>query len=92
MSFTRVKFDNWVRSMNSIENKQNLRKFILAFDLPRELHSERKRINIELRRINAKMIQFSIWESEKLEDLIRIAVIIKSFGSTSKILEEKFLF
>ena len=85
MSFTRVKFDNWVRNMNSIENKQNLRKFILAFDLPRELHSERKRIN-------AKMIQFSIWESEKLEDLIRIAIIIKSFGGTSKILEEKFLF
>jgi len=78
--------------MNSNENKQNLRKFILAFDLPRELHSERKRINLELRRINAKMVQFSIWESEKLEDLIKIATIIKKVGGTSRILEEKFLF
>jgi hypothetical protein len=28
--------------MNANKNEQNGRKFILAFDLPRELHSERK--------------------------------------------------
>jgi uncharacterized protein (UPF0128 family) len=78
--------------MNANKNEQNGRKFILAFDLPRELHSERKRVNLELRRMNAKMIQFSIWESEKLEELMKIALMIKSFGGTSKILEEKFLF
>jgi hypothetical protein len=38
------------------------------------------------------MIQFSIWESEKLEELMKIALMIKNFGGSSKILEEKFLF
>jgi len=75
-----------------LNNESNGEKFILAFDLPREFHSERKRINLELKRINAKMIQFSIWESEKLEELMRIALMIKEFGGSSKILEEKFLF
>jgi uncharacterized protein (UPF0128 family) len=78
--------------MNANQNEQNGRKFILAFDLPRELHSERKRVNLELRRMNAKMIQFSIWESEKLEELMKIALMIKNLGGSSKILEEKFLF
>ena len=78
--------------MNANQNEQNRRKFILAFDLPRELHSERKRVNLELRRMNARMIQFSIWESEKLEELMKIALMIKNLGGSSKILEEKFLF
>jgi uncharacterized protein (UPF0128 family) len=79
--------------MNANQNEQNGKeKFILAFDLPRELHSERKRVNLELRRMNAKMIQFSIWESEKLEELMKIALMIKNLGGSSKILEEKFLF
>jgi uncharacterized protein (UPF0128 family) len=78
--------------MNANQNEQNGRKFILAFDLPRELHSERKRVNLELRRMNARMIQFSIWESEKLEELMKIALMIKNLGGSSKILEEKFLF
>ena len=79
--------------MNVSQNEQNGKeKFILAFDLPRELHSERKRVNLELRRMNARMIQFSIWESEKLEELMKIALMIKNFGGSSKILEEKFLF
>jgi len=78
--------------MNVSQNEQNGKeKFILAFDLPRELHSERKRVNLELRRMNAKMIQFSIWESEKLEELMKIALMIKNLGGSSKILEEKFL-
>jgi uncharacterized protein (UPF0128 family) len=78
--------------MNVSQNEQNVKeKFILAFDLPRELHSERKRVNLELRRMNAKMIQFSIWESEKLEELMKIALMIKNLGGSSKILEEKFL-
>jgi uncharacterized protein (UPF0128 family) len=78
--------------MNANQNEQNGRKFILAFDLPREFHSERKRVNLELRRMNARMIQFSIWESEKLEELMKIALMIKNLGGSSKILEEKFLF
>ena len=76
------------RTITKIERK----KFVIVFDLPREFHSERKRVNLELKRINAKMIQFSVWESEKLKELMAIALIIKRFGGVSKILEEKFLF
>jgi uncharacterized protein (UPF0128 family) len=57
-----------------------------------ENYTQKEKVNLELRRMNAKMIQFSIWESEKLEELMKIALMIKSFGGSSKILEEKFLF
>ena len=60
-------------------NRDDGKKFILTFDLPREHHSERKRINLELKRINAKMIQFSIWERENLEELMKIALMIKNW-------------
>jgi len=45
-----------------------------------------------LRRMNAKMIQFSVWEHENLSDLIKVALKIKSVGGSARILEEKFIF
>jgi uncharacterized protein (UPF0128 family) len=66
--------------------------FILTFDIPRELALERKHVNLSLRRMNAKMIQFSVWEHENLSDLIKVALKIKSAGGSARILEEKFIF
>jgi uncharacterized protein (UPF0128 family) len=66
--------------------------FILTFDIPRELTSERKRVNLSLRKINAKTLQFSVWKHENLSDLMKVAIMIKSVGGSARILEEKFIF
>jgi hypothetical protein len=66
--------------------------YILSFDLPRELDSQRKRINRELRAINAQMIQHSFWKSRNLKELISIALFIKNSGGIATILEEKLIF
>jgi hypothetical protein len=66
--------------------------FILTFDIPRQNQSLEKRINRELRKIDARMLQFSVWRSENLEDLVKIALAIRRFGGSASILEEKFIF
>jgi hypothetical protein len=67
-------------------------EYILSFDLPKELDAERKRINRDLRGIDAKMIHHSFWKSEKLKELISIAQFIKNSGGKARILEEKLIF
>lgn len=69
-----------------------MKEFILTFDLPREMGTVKVRTWRELQKIDAKMIQFSIWESEKLDELIKLATEIKKSGGTAKIMEEKFVF
>ena len=66
--------------------------FILIFDLPREQAIDKVRINRALRKIKAKMIQFSVWESKNLQDLIYVATLVKKSGGEAKILEERFVF
>jgi len=66
--------------------------FILTFDIPREKHVLEKRINRELRKIDAEMLQFSLWKSENLDELLKIALTIRNFGGSARILEEKFIF
>jgi hypothetical protein len=38
------------------------------------------------------MIHESLWESDNLRELIKIANFIKRFGGSARILEEKFIF
>jgi hypothetical protein len=66
--------------------------FIISFDLPREMNSARVRLFRMLRSKNCRMIHESLWESNNLKDLIKIASFIKRFGGSAKILEEKFIF
>ena len=40
----------------------------------------------------AKMIQFSLWESSDLQELIDIASFIKKSGGDARILKEQFVF
>ncbi|MEM7825797.1 MAG: hypothetical protein QW412_02985 [Candidatus Aenigmatarchaeota archaeon] len=58
--------------------------FILTFDISRENSTLEKRINRKLKRINAEMVQFSVWKSEKLQELIKIALLIKQKGGSAK--------
>lgn len=65
---------------------------VLLFDIPRENNTLEKRINRELHNIKARMIQHSVWKSDNINDLIRIANEIKKFGGKAIILEEKLIF
>ena len=69
-----------------------MKEFVLVFDLPREEGTVKVRTWRELQKISAKMIQFSIWKSEKIDELMKIAIDIKRSGGSAKILEEKFVF
>jgi len=58
--------------------------FILVFDIPRNEPLVELRINRELKRIGAKKLQFSVWQSDKLEKLVETALLIRSSGGQAK--------
>lgn len=66
--------------------------FVLIFDIPESEAVEKVRINRELHRINARMIQNSVWKHEDLKELISFAIRIRNLGGKASILEEKFVF
>jgi len=67
-------------------------KFILTFDIPREMKALQRKVQRDLSKADARMIQFSLWESPSLESLIDIASLIKKSGGDAKILKEQFVF
>ena len=66
--------------------------FVIVFDIPFGLETEKRRINRELHRMGAKMIQQSFWRHENLKELISLAIRIRNIGGRAEILEEKFIF
>jgi len=69
-----------------------MKDMILLFDIPREERRIELKIWRELKRLDAKMVQHSVWKSGKLQDLIDIATFIKKSGGSATILEEKLIF
>ena len=67
-------------------------KFILTFDIPREMKALQRKVQRDLAKEGAKMVQFSLWESSSLESLTDIASFIKKSGGDARILEERFVF
>ncbi|TAL47268.1 hypothetical protein EPN87_03315 [archaeon] len=65
---------------------------VLIFDIPRDSNTVEKRINRELRRMDAKMIQHSVWQLDDVQDLMKVALEIKQSGGKARILEERFIF
>jgi len=57
---------------------------VIVFDIPRKENTLLKRVNRELKRIGAKRLQFSVWQSDKLDELIEIALFISSNGGQAK--------
>jgi len=66
--------------------------FLITFDTPREMKTLQRQVQRDLHRIDAEMLQFSLWKSEKLDELLKIALTIRNFGGSARILEEKFIF
>lgn len=66
--------------------------FLLSFDLPKSMGIVRSRVIRKLHRARAKRVHDSLWSCNDLQLLIEIATLIKRFGGSASILEEKFLF
>lgn len=66
--------------------------FVLVFDIPRSLATEKVRINRELHRADAVRVQDSFWKHNDLKTLMKIAMHIRRVGGQAEILEETFLF
>lgn len=66
--------------------------YVLIFDIPESEAIEKVRINRELHRANAEMIQNSVWKHENLKELMSFALRIRKLGGKASILEEKFIF
>ena len=66
--------------------------FVLSFDLPRNMSVVRTRINRRLHKAGAKRIHDSLWSCDDLQALMEIALTIKRFGGSARILEERFVF
>lgn len=65
-----------------------IKYYILIFDIKRENTNLRKVVNRKLRDIGAEKIQHSVWKSESLKELLKIASMIKQKGSQVTILKE----
>ncbi|MBU5537100.1 MAG: hypothetical protein QW818_00500 [Candidatus Aenigmatarchaeota archaeon] len=66
--------------------------FVIVFDIPSMLRTERRQIHRELTKYGCQMIQDSFWRSDNLKFLISIGTRIRKIGGSATILEEKFLF
>lgn len=65
---------------------------ILIFDIPTAESSFKVKVNRLLISIGAAQIQKSVWKSNNLKELIRIATLIKMVGGKARIMEEKLIF
>ena len=68
------------------------KNFVIVFDIPRNMPVLALRVNRSLKKMGAKMFQHSVWKCEKLDELLRLANLIKSHGGKAAILEERFIF
>jgi hypothetical protein len=66
--------------------------FVIVFDIPKSQAVEKVRINRELKRMGAQLLQDSFWRLNDLKALIEIASWIRKIGGKASILEEKFIF
>ncbi|MEM5802004.1 MAG: hypothetical protein QXQ18_01300 [Candidatus Aenigmatarchaeota archaeon] len=62
---------------------------ILIYDIPKNKDVLRVKVHRALEQIKAEKIQTSAWRSENLQELIKIALMIRNAGCEAIVLEEK---
>jgi CRISPR/Cas system-associated endoribonuclease Cas2 len=67
-------------------------EYILIYDIPRDKKVLQVTINRALKKMKAEKFQHSIWASENLVELKKIATVIKQNGGIANILEKKIVF
>ena len=64
----------------------------MIFDVPLEDRALARKVQRDLNKVGARMLQQSVWKSRDLQDLISIASLVKKSGGDARILEERFVF
>lgn len=64
-------------------------KFLLVFDIPRELNTLRNRIHRKLIKFDIRKIQNSVWASQNARLLVSMAKEIRKEGASAKVFEIK---
>ena len=62
--------------------------FIIIFDVPLGKRTLARKIQRKLNKINAEVMQQSVWKSKDLSGLLEIASVIKQEGGQATILKE----
>ncbi len=65
---------------------------ILIFDIPKGQTILNVKVNRKLKEIGAEKVQNSVWKSDNLKELMKIAIWIRNAGGEAKILEENVIF
>ena len=65
---------------------------IIIFSIPRGHSTLAVKVNRALKGIGAEKVQNSVWRSENLMELTRIALKIRGAGGKAQILEEKVVY
>ncbi len=66
--------------------------FVLSYDIPTGESAFKLKINRLLRKMRAAMAQRSVWQHPGLDELVRIAILIKNVGGRARIMEERLIF
>lgn len=66
--------------------------YLIIFDLPKDNAVMRVKINRLFKEIGAEKVQNSVWASENLKELTKIAIWIRNVGGTAQIIEEKIIY
>jgi hypothetical protein len=62
-----------------------MRKFMLIFDIPRELNTLRNRIHRRLIKFDVEKVQDSVWASQNVNLLLDMAKEIKEEGASAQV-------
>lgn len=69
-----------------------MEKYILIYDIPKEMNALRNRVHRKLKKLKIEKLQDSVWSSENSEELEDVAKEIKRFGGIASVLETKKIF
>jgi CRISPR-associated endonuclease Cas2 len=67
-------------------------EYLLIFDIPKGQSIMRVKVNRLLKSIGARKVQSSVWSSENLRELTKIAVWIRNAGGNAQIIEERIIY
>jgi len=65
--------------------------YLIIFDIKKLDNATRLKINRYLRKLDAEMLQQSVWQLDSLNDLRYLAMLIKSSGSKALILRKEIV-
>lgn len=66
-------------------------RYLIIYDMPRTEKSLFVKINRMLHKIDAELLQHSVWEADDIEILTQIVSIVRQAGGEANILEKRII-